>query len=48
MFTKERAWQFIEFFVRDDETNEIAQKLNIAKEDIVENDDLLINFEELS
>jgi hypothetical protein len=27
--------------------NEIAQKLNIAKEDIVENDDLLINFEEL-
>jgi hypothetical protein len=28
--------------------NEIAQQLNIAKEDIVENDDLSINFEELS
>jgi hypothetical protein len=24
MFTKKRAWQFIEFFVRDDEMNEIA------------------------
>jgi predicted DNA-binding protein YlxM (UPF0122 family) len=48
MFTKKRAWQFIEFFVRDDEMNEIAQKLNIAKENIVENDDLSIDFEELS
>jgi hypothetical protein len=48
MFTKKRAWQFIEFFVEDDEMNEIAQQLNIAKEDIVENDDLSINFEELS
>jgi hypothetical protein len=27
--------------------NEIVQKLNIAKKDIVEYNDLLINFEEL-
>jgi hypothetical protein len=27
--------------------NKIAQKLNIAKKDIVEDDDLSINFEEL-
>jgi hypothetical protein len=48
MFTKKRAWQFIEFFLRDDEMNEIVQKLNIAKKDIVENDDLSIDFEKLS
>jgi hypothetical protein len=47
MFTKERTWQFIEFFVQNDEMNEIVQKLNIAKKNIVKNDDLLINFEEL-
>jgi predicted DNA-binding protein YlxM (UPF0122 family) len=47
MFTKKQAWQFIEFFVRDDEMNEIVQKLNIAKKNIVEDDDLSINFEEL-
>jgi predicted DNA-binding protein YlxM (UPF0122 family) len=48
MFTKKRAWQFIEFFVRNDEMNEIAQKLNIAKKNIVEDDDLSVDFEELS
>jgi hypothetical protein len=48
MFTKRRTWQFIEFFVRNDEMNEIVQKLNIAKENIVEDDDLSIDFEELS
>jgi hypothetical protein len=46
MFTKKWAWQFIEFFVRDDETNEVVQKLNIAKNEMIENDDLSINFEE--
>jgi hypothetical protein len=47
MFTKKRAWQFIEFFVRDDEMNEIVRKLNIAENEMIEDDDLLINFEEL-
>jgi hypothetical protein len=47
MSTKERAWQLIAFFVRDDEMNEIAQKLHIAEKEIVENDDLSMNFEEL-
>jgi hypothetical protein len=28
--------------------NEIAQKLNIAKKNIVEDDDLSVDFEELS
>jgi hypothetical protein len=28
--------------------NEIAQKLHIAEKEIVENDDLLMNFEELT
>jgi hypothetical protein len=47
MFTKERAWQFIKFFVRDDEMNKVVRELNIAKNEMIENDDLLINFEKL-
>jgi hypothetical protein len=47
MFTKERAWQFIEFFVRDDEMNEVVRELNIAEDEMIKNDDLSISFEEL-
>ncbi len=48
MFTKKWVWQLIEFFVRNDEMNEIAQKLHIAEKEIVENDDLSMNFEKLT
>jgi hypothetical protein len=47
MFTKERAWQFIELFVRDDEMNEVVRELNIVEDEMIEDDDLSINFEEL-
>ncbi len=48
MSTKERAWQLIEFFVRNDEMNEVVRELNIAEEEIIKDDDLSINFEKLT